>query len=712
MQNPSMQQAAAAAPLTIGDILTTCLRRRWLALACGLSITALVLLGLFRQVPLFEAEAILSVDRGRKAVEFQRDPEDGRIEYSMLNTQRDILQSTIVLREALETSGAAKREPFASASEPVEVLRKRLKIGTSRDSWVIQTALRDEEPLAAKALLQAVLDAFLKQQAELKGNRAENALTFLSEQVKSARSRLEAARNAEQQFRADKGIVSTNQEDSLPSQNLRQLAAQLLGIDAELAAANAASSQVAAGSAVPAAERIATLLRVGEVSSHPIVIEQLQLLYALEDRRTMLAQKYLPEHPRMQEVLEQIAAKKGHLTEAVETACAMVEARRASIEMRRADLLARINTVEQEITAYNGNLIQLAALGEERMSREQLAEALMRRLSEEEVASRLDVSQVSIVDPPQVGSNPVNIRPTLFLAGSLLAGLIAAVGAALAAEALDRRVRGAGQAAENSGLPVLTQIPETPGLTALGRGGDASKPPELAEAINHLRASLNLVRRGSGNTVYAITSTGPGEGKSTVAARLAIGLAATGVRTCLVDADMRKPTAHKQIGENVERGLSFVLAGEQGIEPIATSFANLDLLPVGVRPPNPAELLHRGEFKLLIARLRATYGVVIVDTPPLGLVSDALAACEHADGVLLVVRDRHTMKSQLRRVIGMLAPLGERVLGIVVNAERSRGADYGYGYGYGYAYRYGYRYGSENADAAKPADTAKPPSAG
>jgi capsular exopolysaccharide synthesis family protein len=175
---------------------------------------------------------------------------------------------------------------------------------------------------------------------------------------------------------------------------------------------------------------------------------------------------------------------------------------------------------------------------------------------------------------------------------------------------------------------------------------------------------------------------------------------------------MRKPTAHKQIGENVERGLSFVLAGEQGIEPIATSFANLDLLPVGVRPPNPAELLHRGEFKLLIARLRATYGVVIVDTPPLGLVSDALAACEHADGVLLVVRDRHTMKSQLRRVIGMLAPLGERVLGIVVNAERSRGADYGYGYGYGYAYRYGYRYGSENADAAKPADTAKPPSAG
>jgi len=694
-----MQQAAATAPLTIGDILTTCLRRRWLALTCGLGITALVLLGLFRQVPLYEAEAILSVDRGRKAVEFQRDPEDGRIEFSMLNTQRDILRSTVVLRKALETSGAAKREPYASATDPIDLLRRRVKISTSRDSWVIQTALRDENPQAAKVLLQAVLDAFLKQQSELKGQRAENALTFLSEQVKAARGRLETARNAEQQFRADKGIVSTNQEESLPTQRLRQLAGQLLGIDAELASAKAASSQLATAGEAPPAERIAALLRVGEVSGHPIVIEQLQLLYALEDRRTMLAQKYLPDHPRMQEVLEQIAAKKGHLDEAVKTACAMVEARRASIEMRRADLLASIAKVEGEITVYNGNLIQLAALGEERISREQLAEALMRRLSEEEVASRLDVSQVSIVDPPQVGSMPANIRPALFLAASLLAGLVAAVGAALAAEALDRRVRGAGQASEASGLPVLTQIPETPGLVVLGQGGDASKPPELAEAINHLRASLSLVRRGGGNTVYAVTSTGPSEGKSTVAARLAIGLAATGLRTCLVDGDMRKPTAHRQLGENTERGLSFVLAGEQGIEPIHTSFANLDLLPVGVRPPNPAELLHRGEFKLLIARLRAAYEVVIIDTPPLGLVSDALAACEHADGVLLVVRDRHTMKSQLRRVIGMLAPLGERVLGIVVNAERSRGTEYGYGYGY--AYRYGYRYGSDN-EAAKP----------
>jgi polysaccharide biosynthesis transport protein len=696
-----MQQAATAAPLTIGDILTTCLRRRWLALACGLGLTALVLLGLFRQVPLFEAEAILSVDRGRKAVEFQNDPESGRIEYSMLNTQRDLLQSTVVLREALETSGAAKREPYASAVEPIDLLRRRLKISTSRDSWVIQTALRDEDPLAAKALLQAVLDAFLKQQGELKSFRAENALTFLSEQVKAARGRLETARNAEQQFRSDKGIVSTNQEDSLPTQRLRQLAEQLLVIDAELSTANAASSQLAAAGKVPPAERVSALLRVGEVSGHPLVIEQLQLLYALEDRRTMLAQKYLPDHPRMQEVLEQIAAKKGHLSEAVETACAMVEARRASVEMRRADLLARISAVEAEIMVYNGNLIQLAALGEERLSREHLAEALMRRLSEEEVASRLDVSQVSIVDPPQVGSRPVNIRPALFLAGSLLAGLIAAVGAALAAEALDRRVRGAGQASEASGLPVLTQIPDTPGLAALGQGGDASKPPELAEAINHLRASLSLVRRRVGNTVYVVTSTGPSEGKSTVSSRLAIGLGATGLRVCLVDADMRKPTAHRQLGENTERGLSFVLAGEQGIEPIRTSFANLDLLPVGVRPPNPAELLNRGEFKLLIDRLRAAYDVVIIDTPPLGLVSDALAACEHADGVLLVVRDRHTMKTQLRRVIGMLAPLGERVLGIIVNAERSRGAEYGYGYGY--AYRYGYRYGSENSDATKPA---------
>jgi succinoglycan biosynthesis transport protein ExoP len=691
---------AAGQPLTIGDLLAACWRRRWLAGGVGVAVAAAVIIGLLRQTPLYEAEARLAVDRGRKAVEFQSDPESGRIEFSLLNTQRDMLQSAVVLRQALEMSGAAAREPYAGASEPIEVLRKRLRVATSRDSWVIQVSMRDEDAAAAGRLLQAVLDAFLQQQAKIKSDRATGALNFLSSQVAASRERLEQARAAEQEFRARHGIVSTDQQENQPTARLRQLSTQLTELDRDLAAATAAAQQVAEARALPEAERTLGLLRIGEVNRHPVVVEQQQLLYELEDRRTLLAQKFLDAHPRMLEVAEQIQAKRGHLAEAVATACSSVEARRRELQLRRDDMVARIAEAEAAITAYRGGLIQLTALEEERRSRERLAEQLLKRLGEEEVASRLDTSQVVIVDPPQIGVDPVNIRRTLFLAAGALAGAVAAIGAALAAEALDRRVRGSAGAAEASGLAVIGQVPDVPGLKPLGRGGDASKPHELAEAFSHLRAALRLTRRGSaGCTVYAVTSTGPSEGKSTVAARLAIALAATGVRTCLIDADLRRPTAHHQLGEQSDRGLSFALAGEPGIEPLPTSFANLDLLPVGVRPPNPAELLHRGEFPALIARLRGIYGAVVIDTPPLGLVSDALAAGEQADGVLVVVRDRTTFKGQLRRVVDMLQPLGDRVLGIVVNAERAHSEEYGYGYGY----RYRYRYGDDLDAAGKPA---------
>ncbi len=189
--------------------------------------------------------------------------------------------------------------------------------------------------------------------------------------------------------------------------------------------------------------------------------------------------------------------------------------------------------------------------------------------------------------------------------------------------------------------------------------------------------------------MLVITSSGPGEGKSTVSTRLAIALSAAGAKVLLVDADLRKPTLHKQLGDERERGLSYLLAGEDGIEPAATDHPNLDFLPVGVRPPNPSELLHSPALATAIARWRSSYDYVLIDSPPLGLVSDALSVGELADGVLLVVRDRVTTKATLRLVLDRLSPLRARVLGLVFNAEQLDSAGYGYHYKYGYQYGYG-----------------------
>jgi len=148
-----MTPSEPAAALTLADLAAIAWRRRWLTAGVGLAVCIALFTGLMRQTPLYEAKAKLAVDRGRKAVEFQADPESGRIEFSLLNTQRDMLQSEVVLKAALTAAGADARPPYSTAREPTEALRRRMKVATSRDSWVIQVSVRDESPEGARVLL-------------------------------------------------------------------------------------------------------------------------------------------------------------------------------------------------------------------------------------------------------------------------------------------------------------------------------------------------------------------------------------------------------------------------------------------------------------------------------------------------------------------------------------------------------------------------------
>ena len=247
---------------------------------------------------------------------------------------------------------------------------------------------------------------------------------------------------------------------------------------------------------------------------------------------------------------------------------------------------------------------------------------------------------------------------------------------------VDRRLRGEIDLAAVTGLPVLGQLPQIHRLEPINQSGDPESPRELAEAYRALRATLRLARSTAGGfQVIAVTSSMPGEGKSTVAARLACALAAAGNPTLLIDADMRKPTQHHQFDRPDGRGLSHVLAGAEAFQPVATSFAHLDLLICGPRPPNPAELLSGPALGDLLAQARGRYAHIVIDTPPLGAVTDALLVAERADQVVLVARDRVTDRAALARIVARLKPLGARVVGCVLNAVRLRKGDAPYEYG-------------------------------
>jgi capsular exopolysaccharide synthesis family protein len=181
-----------------------------------------------------------------------------------------------------------------------------------------------------------------------------------------------------------------------------------------------------------------------------------------------------------------------------------------------------------------------------------------------------------------------------------------------------------------------------------------------------------------------VTSPGPQDGKTTVAINLATTMAQAGGRILLVDADMRKPRIHKSFSLKGDRGLSTVMTGDvQVSEAISKSeIPNLDVLPCGPMPPNPAELLHTERFRQILAQCRANYDRVIIDSPPIAPVTDPAIIGSVTDGVVLVLRAGHTTRDAAKFARRQLGDAGARILGLVINQTDRKGAGYGYGYGY------------------------------
>lgn len=224
---------------------------------------------------------------------------------------------------------------------------------------------------------------------------------------------------------------------------------------------------------------------------------------------------------------------------------------------------------------------------------------------------------------------------------------------------------------------------------------DAEPRSLVAEAVRAVRT--NLMFMGTDRALHRIlvSSPGPEEGKTFVAISLAVAMAQSGKRVLIVDTDLRRPRMHKVFeGCDASTGLTVAVAGQARVEDLvqATRVANVSLLCCGPIPPNPAELLHTRRFAELLDRLSASFDLLVLDSPPLGAVTDAAILSRVVDGTLLVVRHGKTHKAALGHAARQLSDLGSTLLGVILNdADASRGGYYRYDYVGHRAYAYGPR---------------------
>lgn len=340
---------------------------------------------------------------------------------------------------------------------------------------------------------------------------------------------------------------------------------------------------------------------------------------------------------------------------------------------------------------------------------QQLFDGVIKRLEEINLVQDDGGVKTQLISPPARGQQ---VEPTLalVLALSTVLGLLLGACASYVVERTDQRFRSPEDLRRQLGLPIVGHIPV---ISSIGRGtpspdGAGALDPSLcafhepehaaSEAYRAVRTALYFGSRGAGHQVVQITSPTPGDGKTTLSANLAISAANSGKRVLLIEADFRRPRLAELFCLAEHHGVSSVITGDvessEAIKP--TVVENLFLMPCGPRPNNPSELLTSGRFQEVLDAVRHRFDLILVDTPPLLVVTDPAVVASRVDTVLLVVSlDRHVRHLALR-ASEVLDSIGANVLGVVVNRiDRSSGYSsqrYGYAYRCGYADAYGYGY--------------------
>lgn len=346
--------------------------------------------------------------------------------------------------------------------------------------------------------------------------------------------------------------------------------------------------------------------------------------------------------------------------------------------------------LSQQVTAsvrLNTSLIDISVTSEDPVAAAELSNAVAASMAIvlPELQRPLDaaVSPVRITTtreatvPQQQASPDVVVNTAI----GLVLGLLVGVGTAVLRTTLDTRVRSESDLAKLTDRPILGSVkfdPETPQdpLAIL------SQPQSLrAEAIRGLRTNLQFINAPSRPRSIVVTSSLPGEGKSTTAANLALAMADAGSHVVLVDGDLRRPTIAKVLGIEGGVGLTTALIGRVEIDAVVQRFGttSLDVIAAGEIPPNPSELLGSAQMRDILGALTDSYDIVIIDSAPLLPVTDGAVLSKLTDGVLLVVGAHTAHSQQVSAAIATLEKVGSRILGLVVNrAQASAGGQYSY----------------------------------
>jgi capsular exopolysaccharide synthesis family protein len=698
---------------TLGNYWRILRKRKWTVIvSLVVAVTAAALISL-RMTPIYDALARISISSYAPSsiLNFKDNQQYGdpiENEDLLIATQVSILQSNTLALMVIRNLGLNNRPEFVGKERPtttggvavsgslaqtleredqlISIFHSRLNVSPVPNTPIIEIKYSSPDPRLAAEIANATANTFIEQSVKARFNNAMQAANWLSKQLDDLQIKVETSQARLIEYQKQHGIVGTDEKQNLTFEKLNELGKELTQAQADRIQKES-FYQITKGTNPNA---LASVLQDPALSNLDQQRTQLQIQYA------QLTTQFGSTYTKVIEIENQLNQINKAYQEKLQNGVLRAQNEYYTAVKREQMLKAALDEQTGVANRLDQNAIEYRILKQEADSNRQLYDGLLEKLKEASLAAGLSSSNIRIVDEARIPHIPArpNVPRNMLLA--VLLGLAGGIAGALLLEAADNTVRTPDQA-QALGLPVMASIPlkaDLGGAKSLGarfwgaprtgsRGTAAlvtSLDPhsEVSEAYRALRTSILLSGAGQPPQVVVFTSALPEDGKTMTSANTAFVMAEQGKRVLLVDADLRRPSIHEVFGLQLEVGLSNVLSGgakwKNAVQ--STAEANLFVLPSGPLPPRPSELLGSTSMQDLIREWRNEYDHIIIDTPPMLSVTDAVLLAVQADMVALVVRSGWTTMGALRNARDLMQNLKAPLRGIVLNAVDLESPDY------------------------------------
>jgi len=578
-------------------------------------------------------------------------------------------------------------------SRSVEILQRRMKVTRQGTTFLVDININSEVPQKSAAIANAIAEGYFEEQVRAKYEATRIAATWLNSQIETLRSRVGSSEQAVEDYRAANNLA-VSQGVTVNDQQITDLNNKLISARVQTAEARAKFDQV----------QELTKSRADPGGINAVIssemISKLRAQYAdIAKNSADLSSKYGPRHPLVANARAQLADTQRLINEEIQR---ILQSTRHDydIAQSRENSLKESFDKLQGVSSQSGQAqVRLHELQREAEANRTLYESYLARYKEASAQESLEMPDSRVVTKASIPLRPSSPKSTLILGLAMMLGLGAGTVLAFFVDYLDGRVKTLEQAEQISGLPALAALPligvrELAGRAKRGRSDLGNYdprtvrllPPSLqpplmryaieepgtffAEAIRAVRLAIQRTLRHEPIKIVVVTSALDGEGKTTLAVNLALSLATLGIRTLLIDGDLRNPGLTRALCPRADVGLLQVATGEASLEQalLVDHSTGLAILP---SPPGKddnfiTELMFSKRITDLMDHLRQRYELIIIDSPPLVPLVDGRALAELADRIVLAMAWNQTPREVVAHTMNLLAPVYDRVLGTVL----------------------------------------------